>query len=48
MSKVERAANMARMATDTLAGWDKIEAALDLYAVGLITEAECINKLRGV
>ena len=46
--RIQRAAAMARMATDTLGGLDKVDIAVDLYRVGLITETECINKLRGV
>ena len=44
--KVERAADCARMATDTMVGLDKIGHAMRMFACGLHSEAETIELLR--
>lgn len=46
MSKqLRNAADIARMATDTLSGLNKIDKILALAKVGLITEAEALDLL---
>lgn len=41
--RLERAARIARMATDALGGLKKVDKALELYADGLLTEEEAIE-----
>ena len=42
-ARVLRAANVARMATDTLAGLKRVDKALELYASGLVSADEAIS-----
>lgn len=43
MDKVQRAASIARMGTDTLAGLNKIDHIIELFKVGLVTADEAIR-----
>ena len=45
MKRVQRAADIARMGTDTLGGLNKIDRIIEQFKVGLITADEAIRML---